>query len=200
MQGTGHHFLAGAGFAGDEHGGIGARHLGNALAHLLQGRARANEAIGGPVGIDFVNQIRALLLDLRLELFNLLEGKQIFESQSYLGHQGLHGGQAVGREAVGVGRGQQEHRRPVGPLPDGHDEHGPHVVLVVGVTHGRVAHGQLPEIVALVQPGCLQQATHLLVHSVDFLLVAAPVALGVEGQQRTAGVVVGPGEFGKALE
>ena len=70
-----------------EHRGIGAGYLRNALAHLLQGRAGADEAVGGgPVSVDFVYQVGALLLYLRFQLLNLLEGKQVFERQRDLGY------------------------------------------------------------------------------------------------------------------
>ncbi len=72
VKGAGDQFLAGAAFAGDEDGGLGAGDFADQLAQILHGRAFAQQFVAGFVLLGVV-EVRVDLEEL-VEVLRLLEG------------------------------------------------------------------------------------------------------------------------------
>ena len=87
VDGARHQFLAGAGFAVDQHGGIGGRHGLHLLEHGLQRAALADDFLEAVVGADLVFQVDLFLRQAGVELFDALVGEGVIERDGHLaGH------------------------------------------------------------------------------------------------------------------
>ena len=77
MDFVGDEFLAGAGFAEDEHGGVGGRDQINLADDLPEGRALADEIAEGFGFDNFFLKIGVLLFELRFQALDFLEGARV---------------------------------------------------------------------------------------------------------------------------
>ena len=74
VDGAGHEFLAGAAFAGDEHGGIGGGDEFDLPEHFSQRRAFADDVASAARRGHFLAQVAVFLLEPLFEIRDLLEG------------------------------------------------------------------------------------------------------------------------------
>ncbi len=104
VDGARQQFLAGAGFAVDQHRGIGGRHGFQLLERGFQSAALAHNLLEAVVGADLVFQVDLFLFQALIELFDALVGKGVIEGNCHLsGHLGEEA-QIVALEAVRAAR------------------------------------------------------------------------------------------------
>ena len=84
VHGSGDQFLARAGFAADQDGGVGGRDRLDLLQDLAQGGALADDVAEVVLGADFLLQIRLLLGELVLERLDLLERQGVLDGDGHL--------------------------------------------------------------------------------------------------------------------
>ena len=84
MHGARDQFLAGAGFAVDQHGGIGGRHGLHLLQHAAQRLALADDLFELQLAADFVFEIQLLLRELVLQVGDFAERQRVFDGDRHL--------------------------------------------------------------------------------------------------------------------
>ena len=172
VDGAGHQLLAGAGFPGDEHRGLGGRHGGDDLAHGADGGAAAQDLGPGGGLAELAAQLAVLHAHAGVvhgPLQGLAQGVEvqrlgqiIVGAQAQGLHGGLHGG--IGRhQHHGQGRiVVQDAAQGVDAVHAPHAHVGQHHVVGFGAhgLHGQVAVGRLVHAVA---PGLEHHAQHAAV-------------------------------------
>ena len=106
VYGARQQFLAGAGFAVDQHGGIGGRHGLQLLEGGFQRAALADDLLEAVVGADLVFEVDLLLLEALIQLFDALVGERVVERDGHLaGHLGEESaGRRPGSDPAGASR------------------------------------------------------------------------------------------------
>ena len=84
VDGAREQFLAGAGFAVDQHGGIGGRHGLHLLQNGLQRAALADDLLEAVVGADLVFEVDLLLREPRVQFLDALVGERVLERDRHL--------------------------------------------------------------------------------------------------------------------
>ena len=108
VDGARQQFLAGAGFAVDQHRGIGGRDGLHLLQNGLQRAALADDLLEAVVGADFVFEVDLLFRQARVQLLDALVGKRVFERDGHLAGRLREELQVPGGEEVLLARAQVE--------------------------------------------------------------------------------------------
>src|SRR5574340_1165846 len=143
VDGTGDQFLAGAGFAGDQHGRIGRRHLLDRLEHFLDGARGADNLVEVVFGLDFLLQVDVRRLQTSLLLFHEHVFGNVDEHRPRVGAAWIGLGPPLNPERLAVVLAPQfEHDAAgVGPAADGRERFFETALSIRRIRHERAAVG-----------------------------------------------------------